>query len=149
MTQIAAPLNGVMRTLADIPDPVFAEGMVGPGFAIEPEIGTAVETVTPISGTVVKVHPHAFVVKGEISVLVHLGIDTVKLNGEGFTVLVEQGSEVQAGQAMVKWDTAAIAEKGLSTICPVIVLDSFDPVETLVIAGETVSVNQVVAEFNA
>ncbi|EEH64449.1 PTS system, glucose subfamily, IIA component [Gleimia coleocanis DSM 15436] len=150
MTQIAAPLNGVMRTLADVPDPVFAEGIIGPGFAVEPELGEAVEVVSPISGTVAKVHPHAFVVvKDKLSVLVHLGIDTVKLNGEGFEVLAVQGSEVEAGQVMVKWDTKAIAEKGLAIICPVIVLDTFDPVETTVAAGETVVANQAVANYDA
>lgn len=148
MTQIAAPLNGVMRTLADVPDPVFAEGIIGPGFAVEPELGESVEAVSPISGTVAKVHPHAFVVvKDGLSVLVHLGIDTVKLNGEGFTVLATQGDEVEVGQVMVKWDTQAISAKGISTICPVVILDTFDPVSPLVEAGETVHANQVVAVY--
>lgn len=148
MTQIAAPLNGVMCTLADVPDPVFAEGIIGPGFAVEPEKGPAVEAVSPISGTVAKVLPHAFVVvKDGLTVLVHLGIDTVKLNGEGFTVLATQGDEVEAGQVMVKWDTQAIADKGLATICPVVILDTFDPVTPLVEAGATVQANQPVAEY--
>lgn len=148
MTQIAAPVNGVMRTLADVPDPVFSEGIIGPGFAVFPETAENVEVVSPISGTVAKVLPHAFVVVNNgLSVLVHLGIDTVKLNGEGFTVLVTQGAEVTAGQVLVKWDTQAIEAKGLSTICPVVVLDTFDPVEITVIAGETVAASQIVATF--
>lgn len=150
MAQIAAPLNGVMRTLADVPDPVFSEGIIGPGFAVDPEVGEAVEAVSPIAGIVAKVHPHAFVVvKDGLSVLVHLGIDTVKLNGAGFTVLANEGDEVAAGQIMVKWDTKAIQAQGISTICPVIVLDTFDPVETLINPGETVAANQVVASFGA
>ena len=83
--------------MSDVPDPVFAEEMVGPGVAIEPEPGRTT-VVSPIAGKVVKVLPHAFVVLGDgVGVLVHLGINTVRLEGEGFEVLATQGSEVAAG----------------------------------------------------
>ena len=79
--------------------------MVGPGVAIDPDPGE-VTVVSPIAGKVVKVHPHAFVVLGAdgVGVLVHLGINTVRLEGKGFEVLVEQGSTVEAGDPMVRWD---------------------------------------------
>ncbi len=66
--------------------------------------------VSPIAGTALKVHPHAFVVLGEggVGVLVHLGIDTVKLEGRGFEVLAAQGTTVEAGAPVVRWDTAHV-----------------------------------------
>ncbi|MCS4484803.1 PTS glucose transporter subunit IIA [Gleimia sp. 6138-11-ORH1] len=148
MTQLASPLNGVMRSLADVPDPVFAEGIVGPGFAIEPEIGESVEAVSPISGTLAKVLPHAFiVVKDDLTVLVHLGIDTVKLNGAGFSVVASENDEVKAGQVIVKWDTKGTKAKGVSTICPIVVLDTTSPVTTLMEIGTAVKQAQLVASF--
>ena len=81
--------------------------------------------VSPIAGTVVKVHPHAFVVSGEsgVAVLVHLGINTVRLEGRGFSVLAEQGSSVRAGDPMVRWDPAGITDPGMTSEVPVILLD--------------------------
>ena len=83
-----------MVPLSESPDPVFAAEMVGPGVAIDPDPGEAT-VVSPIAGKVVKVHPHAFVVLGAdgVGVLVHLGINTVRLEGKGFEVLVDQGSD--------------------------------------------------------
>ena len=70
--------------------------------------------VSPIAGKVVKVHPHAFVVLGAdgVGVLVHLGINTVRLEGKGFEVLAEQGATVAAGDPMVRWDPATISGDG-------------------------------------
>ena len=80
---VLAPCPGTVVAMSDVPDPVFAEEMVGPGVAIEPDPGPTT-VVSPIAGTVVKVMPHAFVVLGDgVGVLVHLGIDTVKLGCTG------------------------------------------------------------------
>ena len=81
--------------------------------------------VSPIAGKVVKVHPHAFVVLGDsgVGALVHLGIDTVRLEGKGFEVLVEQGSTVEAGDPMVRWDPSTIVGEEISTIVPVVAMD--------------------------
>ena len=95
--QVLAPVSGTSLAVQDMPDPVFAEQMVGPGVAVEPAAGPTT-VVSPIAGKVLKVMPHAFVVMGDgVGVLVHLGINTVRLEGEGFEVLAEQGSEVAAG----------------------------------------------------
>lgn len=120
---VGSPVAGSVVGLADVPDPVFAEAMVGPGLAVVPSSGTV---VAPVAGTVATLHPHAFVVATESgrAVLVHLGIDTVKLKGEGFTLLVAKGDVVSAGQAMVEWDPVAIAAAGYSPVCPVIALDA-------------------------
>ena len=122
MTDVLAPLPGRLVAMADVPDPVFAAEMVGPGIAIDPDPGE-VTVVSPIAGKV-KVHPHAFVVLAPdgVGVLVHLGIDTVKLEGRGFEVLVTQGSAVEAGTPMVRWDPSTIAD-GMSPLVPVVAMD--------------------------
>ena len=81
--------------------------------------------VSPIAGTVVKVHPHAFVVLGPdgVGVLVHLGLDTVRLEGRGFEVLTEQGGTVAAGDPMIRWDVAVTRDEGLSAVVPVVAMD--------------------------
>jgi PTS system glucose-specific IIA component len=128
VTDVLSPCPGRVIAMADVPDPVFAEEMVGPGVAIEPEPGPTVVT-SPIAGTVLKVHPHAFVVLGDgVGVLVHLGINTVRLDGAGFEVLATQGSEVAVGDPMIRWDPATIPAsvggQDVSTVVPVVVMDA-------------------------
>ncbi|MFI6791791.1 PTS glucose transporter subunit IIA [Nonomuraea sp. NPDC050383] len=125
MTTVLAPVQGSAVELAAVPDPVFSAGMVGPGAAIDPlrEPGKA---VAPISGRIMKLHPHAYVIVGDDGrgVLVHLGIDTVQLKGEGFELLAAEGDRVSAGQPVVAWDPAAIEAGGRSPVCPVVALDA-------------------------
>ena len=123
-TQVLAPCPGKLVPLSETPDPVFASEMVGPGVAIDPDPGE-VTVVSPIAGKVVKVHPHAFVVLGGdgVGVLVHLGINTVRLDGKGFEVLTTQGSTVAAGDPMVRWDPSTITGDDISTIVPVVAMD--------------------------
>jgi PTS system glucose-specific IIA component len=125
MTTVLAPVAGAAIKLRSVPDPVFSEGLVGPGMAIEPdrEPGRA---ISPIAGTIVKLHPHAFVVVGDDGrgILVHLGIDTVQLKGEGFKLLAAEGDRVSAGQPVVAWDPAGIEAGGRSPVCPVVALDA-------------------------
>jgi PTS system glucose-specific IIA component len=124
VTEILAPCPGRVLALADVPDPVFAGEIVGPGVAIDPEPGLTT-VVSPIAGKVLKVHPHAFVVLGGgVGVLVHLGINTVRLGGAGFEVVVEQGSTVAAGDPMIRWDPATITGEDISTVVPVILMDA-------------------------
>jgi sugar PTS system EIIA component len=122
---VGSPVAGRVVPLTEVPDPVFAEAMVGPGLAVVPAAAPG-DAVSPVAGTIVTLHPHAFVVSTDSgrAVLVHLGIDTVKLKGEGFTLHVAKGDEVQVGQPVVGWHPAAIAEAGYSTVCPVIALDA-------------------------
>ena len=128
MTQILSPCPGRVIAMADVPDPVYAEEMVGPGVAIEPDPGPTT-VVSPIAGKVLKVLPHAFVVLGDgVGVLVHLGINTVRLEGEGFEVLATQGSEVAAGDPMITWDPAALpataSGQDVSPVVPVVLMDA-------------------------
>ena len=124
MTQVLAPCAGRVLALADVPDPVFAGEMVGPGVALEPT-GEVVTVVSPIAGTIVKLHPHAFVVLGEdgVGVLVHLGINTVRLEGRGFELLATEGSTVAAGEPMVRWDPSTVDGEDMSTVVPVVAMD--------------------------
>jgi PTS system glucose-specific IIA component len=126
-TPVLAPIAGTVVALADVPDPVFAEQLVGAGAAVEPADGAGpTEVCAPLAGTVVKAHPHAFIVAHEsgTAVLVHVGIDTVTLDGEGFTRHVAQGDAVEAGTPVVTFDPTAVRARGLSAMTPVVVLDS-------------------------
>ena len=128
MSSVLAPCPGRVLAMSDVPDPVFAEEMVGPGVAIEPDPGRTT-VVSPIAGKVLKVLPHAFVVLGDgVGVLVHLGINTVRLEGEGFEVLAEQGSEVAAGDPMITWDPstlpASAGGQDVSPVVPIVLMDA-------------------------
>ena len=122
---VFAPVPGRMVRMADVPDPVFAASLVGPGVAVDP-IRSRHQAVAPVGGRIVKLHPHAYVVitPDGRGVLVHLGIDTVQLKGEGFTLLAGEGDEVAAGAPVVEWDPAAVEAGGRSPLCPVVALDA-------------------------
>jgi len=121
---VLAPVTGRVLAMAEVPDPVFAGSMVGPGLAIDPDAGVSV-AVAPVAGTILKLHPHAYVIVSESGrgVLVHLGIDTVQLKGEGFRLLARENDEVKAGDPIVEWNPGAVAAGGRSPVCPVVALD--------------------------
>lgn len=125
---VCSPVAGTAIALSAVPDPVFADAMVGPGVAVDPRRGQpgGLVTVSPIAGSLVKLKPHAFVVVDERGrgVLVHLGIDTVNLDGAGFVLLTAEGAELKAGEPVVRWSPDEVAERGMSPICPVIALDA-------------------------
>ncbi|GAA1935257.1 PTS glucose transporter subunit IIA [Brevibacterium antiquum] len=122
---ISSPVNGTVIPLADVPDPVFAEALVGPGTAIDPGGSASVTALAPVSGTLTSLKPHAFVIVTEAGpgVLVHLGIDTVELAGDGFTMHAEAGQTVHTGDRLITWDTAPARTAGRSLVVPVIVLE--------------------------
>nr|WP_157421396.1 PTS glucose transporter subunit IIA [Actinoalloteichus hymeniacidonis] len=125
-TSVLSPVNGRVVSLTEVPDEVFAQAVVGPGIAVEPEDEEASTAVAPIGGVIAALHPHAFVVTAPtgVSILVHLGIDTVRLKGAGFTLHAAKGDTVQAGQKLIDWSPTAIRGEGLATVCPVIALDA-------------------------
>jgi glucose-specific phosphotransferase system IIA component len=126
-THVLAPVDGRAVPLAEVPDPVFAQGMVGYGAAIDPPRGV-IDAVAPVSGKLLKLMPHAYIVltADNVGVLVHLGLDTVQLKGEGFTTHVNEGDDVTAGQLVITYDVPAIEAKGLNPIVPVVVMDERD-----------------------
>lgn len=127
-TQVKAPVAGRAVALSDVPDPVFSAGMVGYGAAVDPPRGV-VEAVAPVSGKLLKLMPHAYIVMtaDNVGILVHLGLDTVALKGEGFTTHATQGDDVTAGQLIITYDVPAIEAKGLNPIVPVVVMDEREP----------------------
>ena len=139
---VRAPLAGTVVMLDDVPDPVFSSRIVGPGLAIDPDRGHGTATATaPISGILPKVHPHAYVTvspEGR-SVLVHLGLDTVELGGQGFTVHAVEGGEIAAGEPIITWSPATIEAGGHNPIVPVIALGAAAESLTSAPAGETLT----------
>lgn len=127
-TPVLAPVEGRALTLSEVPDPVFSQGMVGHGAAVDPP-QQVVDAVAPVSGKILKLLPHAYVIMtaDNVGVLVHLGLDTVTLEGAGFTAHVAQGDTVSAGQKIITYDVPAIVAAGLSPVVPVVVMDERDP----------------------
>lgn len=123
---VLAPVTGTVIAMSEVPDPVFAAELVGPGLAIEPDPILGREVRSPIDGVVLKLHPHAFVVQAVDGrgILVHLGINTVQLDGQGFSLAVAEGDRVTAGQVLLQWDIDEIAGTGRSVVCPVVALDA-------------------------
>ena len=124
MLDVLSPVSGQSTMVSEVPDPVFATGLVGPGVAINPGPGRQ-SAVAPITGRLVRLLPHAFLVHGDTGpgVLVHLGIDTVEMQGDGFSLLLAEHDPVEAGADVVTWDPQYVASTGRSPICAVIVLD--------------------------
>lgn len=127
-TSVRAPIEGRAVALHDVPDPVFSQGMVGYGAAIDPP-RSVVDAVAPVSGKILKLLPHAYIVMTpeSVGILVHLGLDTVRLKGEGFTVHVSQGDDVTSGQVVVTYDVPSVEANGLNPIVPVVVMDEREP----------------------
>lgn len=128
---ILAPLTGIVMDLNDVPDEVFARGMLGPGAAINPDPVAGHMVGSPVSGTIVKLYPHAFVIKPEpdsemsrVAVLVHLGLDTMYLPDSVFTVQAREGAVVQAGDIITHWSPTEITDAGLSPITTVVLLEA-------------------------
>lgn len=139
MTRVLSPVAGVRQDVSALPDPVFAAGLVGPGAAVLPTPGEQ-WAVAPVDGVLAKLHAHAFVIVTDRGpgVLVHLGLDTVHLNGDGFTLLAEEQDRVSAGDAIVLWDPAYVERHGHSPVCAVVVLDCPFPARALGEPGSTV-----------
>ncbi|MCR5156204.1 MAG: PTS glucose transporter subunit IIA [Butyrivibrio sp.] len=120
--EICAPVKGQAVSITKVSDPTFAQEMVGKGIAIEPSEG---KFYAPCDGQLVALFPtgHAFCMLSDdgAEVLVHIGIDTVKLKGEHFTIHATQGQSVKKGDLIVEADLEKIKEAGYETITPVIV----------------------------
>ena len=149
MLRVLSPVAGHSRAVSDAPDPVFAKGLVGPGVAITPRGGRQ-SSVAPIGGTLVKLHPHAYLIVDEHGhgVLVHLGIDTVHMQGAGFEVLVHENDRVEAGDAIVGWDPSYVEETGHSAVCAVVVLDCDPATVTQRAVGVDVEVEELLFEVD-
>lgn len=112
--QLGAPAAGDLVPLAEVADPAFSAGLLGPGVGVQPVDGTV---VAPLAGTVVTAMPHAYGLRSDdgVEVLVHVGIDTVTLAGQHFEPQVAAGARVAAGDPLVRVDLDAVAAAGLPT----------------------------------
>src|SRR5690625_2609793 len=143
--EYVAPLTGKVVPLEQVPDEVFSQKMMGDGLAIEP---TDNQLVSPVDGEIVDVFKtkHAISFRGEngAELLIHMGLDTVQLDGKGFTITVENGQKVKKGDPIGTFDIQAVTSEGYKTITPLILLngDEFHLSEVIgekdVIAGEDV-----------
>lgn len=123
--QIYSPINGEIRKLSEVDDPTFAEEVMGKGIAIQPMNG---RVVAPVDGSVEVVFDtkHAIAIKSDkgAEILIHIGIDTVNLNGRYFTSHIKQGERVKMGDLMMEFDMEEIEKEGFKTIVPIIITNT-------------------------
>lgn len=140
---VTAPFSGTLVPLSEVPDETFASGVLGEGIAIEPSDGLF---CSPVDGTVETIaetkHAIGFAADNGLEILVHVGLETVSLNGEGFEILVKEGDRVKAGQPVAKADLALIRERGLKTITSIVLTGGADDrklhcAEGIAAAGKT------------
>jgi glucose-specific phosphotransferase system IIA component len=119
---LLSPCTGSAVSLKEVPDEAFSEELLGKGFAVEPADGIF---YAPIEGRIESIaeSKHAYTVLSDegLDVLVHIGVDTVRLGGEGFVAHVKEGQRVCAGELLAEADIEGIRQKGLSAICSVLV----------------------------
>ncbi|EID42980.1 PTS glucose transporter subunit IIA [Parageobacillus thermoglucosidasius] len=130
--EIHSPLDGEAIPLEEVPDPVFAQKMMGDGLAIIPKNG---KVVSPINGKVVQIFPtkHAVGLVSEegLEILIHIGLETVELNGEGFEVEVNAGETVKVGDPLINVDLDYLEQKHKEIVTPIIITNMLDKVGDL------------------
>ncbi len=135
--KIIAPMNGEVVKMEDVPDPVFNQKMMGEGIAIQPSEG---KVVSPVNGKIVQIPDtkHAIGIESEkgSEILIHIGLETVGLNGKGFTPKVKTGDKVTVGQPLMSFDLPFISENANSIITPVVITNSSNSGKTYSIASE-------------
>lgn len=137
---IAAPTAGTVVALESVPDPTFAQGILGPGIAIEPTEG---RIVAPADGTVDVMfetgHAVSLTTTSGAELLIHVGIDTVQLEGRHYKACCKAGDQVRKGDTLIEFDPEAIKAEGYKIVTPVLICnpDTFKDVKS--VAGETVS----------
>lgn len=128
--QLLSPIPGTLRNLAELSDPVFAQEIMGPGFAIIPDEDDTLNILAPTAGTLSHQLPHAcaLTTADGLSILIHAGIDTVQLKGEGFSSLHQLGQQVAAGEPLITWDLRPAQQAGYALDVVVIAMQ---PPQTL------------------
>ncbi|MEW4428709.1 sucrose-specific PTS transporter subunit IIBC [Paenibacillus pabuli] len=131
MLEIASPMTGTAVALANVPDPAFSEKHMGEGIAIEPTEGRVFAPFDGVVAHVMNKSKHAVILEHEtgLQMLVHVGINTVGLKGEGFTAHVQSGEVVTAGQLLIEFDMNAIQAAGLPLITPVLIPNGNEMIE--------------------
>ena len=141
-------MSGKVLELSTIKDEAFATGAMGKGIAIEPAVG---KLVAPADGVVSAVFPtsHAIGISSNqgAELLIHIGMNTVKLKGEHFKVHVQEGDEVKAGDLLIEFDTDAIASKGYDLTTPIIVTNSDDFVDVISTDKTSITIGEKLAQI--
>ena len=127
---VTAPFSGKLVPLSEVPDETFASGVLGKGIAIEPSDGLF---CSPVDGTVETIaetkHAIGFAADNDLEILVHVGLETVSLKGEGFEIFVKEGDKVKAGQPVAKVDLDLIRSRSLKTITSIVLTGGADDME--------------------
>ncbi|GED73002.1 glucose-specific phosphotransferase enzyme IIA component [Brevibacillus reuszeri] len=138
-----APLTGAIVPLSEVPDPVFAQQVVGDGVAILPTEGLL---LSPIDGKVTHLFPthHAIGLTTDsgLEILMHIGIDTVKLKGQGFTPFVAVGDQIKAGDKLIQFDTNILQEAGCPIVTPIVITNGDLVAEKNIVDKTTVLAGQ-------
>jgi len=125
--EVYAPVDGEILSLSKVNDEVFSQNMLGDGVAISP---ISSSFTAPIDGVISKIFPtnHAYSIKSskDLEVMVHIGLDTVSLDGKGFRRIAKEGDEVRVGDVIIEADLAYISSCGKDTITPIIFLENSD-----------------------
>ncbi|MGY0467515.1 beta-glucoside-specific PTS transporter subunit IIABC [Staphylococcus xylosus] len=141
-TIVYAPIDGQVVSLSKVDDPIFSEGMMGQGIAIKPESQTV---HSPFDGVVsmIAVSKHAIGITSStgVELLIHVGLDTVQLNGEGFNILVKENDSLQQGQPILKFDKSLLDSKNYDSIIPVIITNSAEFSETIATKESNITTN--------
>ena len=151
VTEIASPLKATTMDLDKVPDPVFSSGAVGQGVGLEPQ-GDIVVTA-PADGTVVVApssgHAFGITLDSGVEILIHVGLDTVNLEGQGFDVKVTQGDRVSAGQELVRVDRSVIEQAGYPLTTPVLVTNTASFASVEVVGGDSVEPGEALIKVTA
>lgn len=148
--ELLAPIDGTIVKLDTVSDPVFAQGMMGEGFAIKPDLNDD-ELVSPISGKITVASGHAIGILREdgLEFLIHIGIDTVALKGKPFTIFVKQGKKVKPGTPLVQIDWSQITANKLDPTVMVLIPNSKTNLSSLEVQEETVKKNVIIGKAYA
>ncbi|MCX2163841.1 MULTISPECIES: PTS sugar transporter subunit IIA [Corynebacterium] len=137
---VRSPLSGTVVDLQQVPDPIFAMGTVGAGIAVIPDPDVEVVHITaPVDGLITRIMPHLFVIqpRSDVSLLVHLGVDTARLRGQGFDAKLSENTAVKQGQVISSYAPKEIGRMGFDPIVMVVAMQLPQGVlDDVMIAGE-------------
>jgi len=127
---ISSPFDGTVVSLSKVSDPVFSQEILGPGIAVMPDSADSVCVKAPCKATVDQMfetgHAANLLTDDGVQLLIHVGIDTVKLKGQHYTIVKNSGEKVSTGDILMKFDGAAISKEGFDTVTPVVVCNPDD-----------------------
>lgn len=143
--ELVSPIKGEQINLSEVDDEVFSSGAVGSGLAIVPEVG---EVVSPVNGTVSTIFPtkHAIGIVSDngAEILIHIGLNTVALDGKYYDVHINSGDKVSKGQKLVSFDIEGIKKEGYSTVTPVLVTNTADLKDVIVMENKKVDRGSII-----